>query len=52
MSVLMSMPAAEKAPPKKKRSAGTPYSAFWTERSANLLGEKITKERSLQDVVF
>lgn len=35
-----------------KRDRGLPYSAFWTERSANRLGEKVTKEPSLQDVVL
>ncbi len=36
----------------KRRRNGTPYSAFWTERSANMLGERVTRERSLQDVIF
>ena len=36
----------------KKRMKGLPYSAFWTESSANRLGEKVTKEKSLQDVVL
>ena len=38
--------------PRNIRLAGTPYSAFWTEHSANVLGEKVTKERSLEDVVL
>lgn len=38
--------------PRHRRLMGTPYSAFWTEHSANVLGEKTTKERSLEDVVI
>ena len=33
----------------KKRRSGTPYSAFWTEKSANILGERATGERSFGD---
>ena len=33
----------------KKRRNGTPYSAFWTEKSANRLGERATGERSFGD---
>ncbi|MBQ4429363.1 MAG: hypothetical protein II871_06275 [Clostridia bacterium] len=33
----------------KKRRLGTPYSAFWTEKSANILGERATGERSFGD---
>ena len=35
-----------------RRLVGTPYSAFWTERSANRLGEKVTREESLRDAVM
>ena len=30
----------------KKRKEGAPYSAFWTERGADRLGERTTRERS------
>ncbi|MBR5947953.1 MAG: hypothetical protein IKZ82_04780 [Clostridia bacterium] len=33
----------------KKRRSGVPYSAFWTERTANSLGEKVTGESSFGD---
>lgn len=33
----------------KKRRLGTPYSAFWIEKSANILGERATGERSFGD---
>ena len=35
-----------------KRDKGLPYSSFWTESSANKLGERVTKEASLQDVIL
>ena len=37
---------------RKRRMKGAAYSSFWTEHSANMLGEKITKEKSLEDVVL
>ena len=37
---------------RKQRKKGRPYSDFWTERSANKLGERATKERSLEGAVF
>lgn len=33
----------------KKRRLGAPYSSFWTEKSANILGERATGERSFGD---
>lgn len=35
-----------------RRRGGLPYSSFWTERSANRFGEKVTKEASLRDAVM
>lgn len=34
----------------KKRASGVPYSAFWTERGANRLGERVTREKSFGDM--
>lgn len=33
----------------RMRMKGTPYSAFWTERTANMLGEMATKDISFRD---
>ncbi len=49
---LPSLVWATASKPKLKRLNGAPYSAFWTEHSANILGEKVTKERSLENVVL
>ncbi len=37
---------------KEKRAAGAPYAAFFTERLANLLGERATGEKALGDAVL
>lgn len=33
----------------KKRKNGVPYAAFWTEKSANALGERVSGEASFRD---
>jgi len=36
----------------KKRNNGVSYFSFFTEKSANYLGEKVTKERSMEDAII
>lgn len=36
----------------KKRNNGTSYFSFFTEKFANYLGEKVTKEKSMEDAVI
>ena len=35
-----------------KRNSGVSYFSFFTEKSANYLGEKVTKEKSMEDAVI
>ena len=36
----------------KKRNSGVSYFSFFTERFANYLGEKVTKERSMENAII
>ena len=36
----------------KKRNNGVSYFSFFTEKFANYLGEKVTKEKSMEDAVI
>ncbi len=50
--LVIGLPSASWANRKKyveMRRKGTPYAAFWTEKFANSLGEKVTKDISFRD---